>query len=81
MTLGTSSRWEKDPATGKRRWVETKSLIPFMDWYNNDPSFIVKHPQGLPLQLSISGADNYDLATYLQKEHKNGDHFALLFKN
>ena len=57
-----------------------KELLPFADWYNNDPSFTAKFADGLPLQISISGADNYDLDTYLQKDREHNGHFALLHK-
>lgn len=55
-----------------------KELLPFLDWYNNDPSFIAKYPEGLPLQVSISGVDNYDMSTYLRKEREHNARFALL---
>lgn len=57
---------------------DKKELLPFVDWYNNDPSFIAKYPEGLPLQISISGVDNYDMSTYLRKEREHNTRFALL---
>ena len=58
-----------------------KESIPFADWYNNDPSFTARYSEGLPLQISISGADNYDLDTYLRKDREHNGHFALLHKS
>lgn len=78
MVEGSSSGWQEDPQTGEKKWVEQKGLLPFVDWYNDDPSFIVKYPEGLPLQLSISGVDNWDLDTYLRKEREHNAHFVLL---
>jgi len=57
---------------------DKEELLPYVDWYNNDPSFIAKFPEGLPLQISISGVDNYDMSTYLRKERENNARFALL---
>lgn len=57
-----------------------EELLPFADWYNNDPSFIAKYPEGLPLQISISGVNNYDMRTYLRKEREHNARFALLYQ-
>lgn len=65
-----------DPVTK----VSVPSLLPFMDWYNNDPSFVVKFAEGLPLHLSISGHDNPDMEYYLSKERANNSTFSLLYK-
>ncbi len=64
--------FEEDSATVSTRWVRESrgGLVPFVDWYNNDPSFTVKYPEGHPLQISISGVDNFDLETYLRKEQE-----------
>ena len=78
MVEGSSSGWQEDPQTGERKWVEQKGLLPYVDWYNNDPSFTIGYPEGLPVQLSISGVDNWDLNTYLRKERENNGHFVLL---
>lgn len=40
----------------------------WVDWYNNDPSFITKQDQGLPLHISVSGLNNPPLRKYLRKE-------------
>lgn len=53
-------------------------LVPFVDWYNNDPSVVARFDEGLPIQVSISGVDNFDLDSYLQKERRHNGHFAVL---
>lgn len=63
-----------DPETGKRR----EELVPFLDWYNNDPSFTINYPEGHPLHISISGVNNPDLGTYLEGEREHSGHFALI---
>ncbi len=62
-----TGKWEKD-------------LIPYYDWYNNDPAFIIFYDdeENLPLHISISGVDNHDLDTYLRLERKAKNHFAVL---
>lgn len=77
----TGAELEEDDATVSSRMVRESrgGSVPFVDWYNNDPSFTVRYPEGLPLQVSISGADNYDLGTYLRKEREHNGHFAVLF--
>lgn len=84
----TGLQFEEDKATVSSRMVEStswdgngnkkKGLTPFLDWYNNDPSITVHYPEGLPLQLSISGIDNWDLPTFLNRERQRNNYFALL---
>jgi len=76
----------EDHSTGFKRIVEgysggKKELLPFVDYYNNDPSFTVQFPEGLPFHISLSGVDNYNLDSYLKKERKDNGHFALLYKS
>lgn len=77
----TGAEFEEDNATVETRWVKESrgGLVPFVDWYNDDPSFVVKHQDGLPIQISISGLNNYDLDTYLRREREHNGHLAVLF--
>lgn len=78
MVESISIGHEEDPATGKIKSVRTKGLAPDVDWYNTDPSFVVRYQEGLPLQLSVSGTNNWDLDTYLRKEREHNAYFVLL---
>jgi hypothetical protein len=53
-----------DPIT----FEKNKELMPYADWYNNEPSFEFSYDYGLPLHISISGLDNPPLHEYLQNE-------------
>lgn len=54
-------------------------LLPFVDWYNDDPSVVANYPEGgLPLHVSVSGPDNYAMRKYLRKERRHNSRFALL---
>ena len=63
----------------KRREGGRDTLIPFVDWYNDDPSFLVQS-DGLPLHISISGVDNYELDRYLGLESKKRTSAVLLVR-
>lgn len=66
-----------DPDTGKR----IEELMPYVDWYNNDPSFTTNSDTGIPLHISISGIDNFSLPKYLQKEQEMKTDIVLLLKS
>jgi hypothetical protein len=70
---------ELDSTTTVHRIKQGADLIPFADFYNNDPSFLVLFKDSLPLHLSISGYDNPPLGDYLTSERKSNSHFSLLF--
>lgn len=55
-----------------------KELMPYFDWYNEDPSLVVNYSEGLPLQISISGTTKYDLDKYLRGERINNSYFSVL---
>ncbi len=82
QTMGM--KFEEDNVTVSSIMVRSTSgsgqreLEPFLDWYNDDPSFVVKYPEGLPLHISISGLYNLDLDRYLRKEREHNGRFALL---
>lgn len=81
--------FEETNCTEERRMVKgittdtntgeiTEELVPYLDWYNEDPSLVVNYREGLPLQISISGATNYDLDKYLRGERINNSYFSVL---
>ncbi|MEK7502417.1 MAG: hypothetical protein AAB609_02735 [Patescibacteria group bacterium] len=60
---------------------DKKELMPYVDWYNTNPSFVTKPKVGLPLHISISGTDAWDLETHLAEEKKHGGSFSVLMEN
>lgn len=75
------------PSVESRR-TANESMVPadswlgksFEDFYNRDPSFTTKLGDGLPLHISLSGADNFALDQYLQIEKDRGTSTVLLVK-
>jgi hypothetical protein len=71
---------KKDFTPSSHSWDRTfaKStdgqLVEFIDYSNNDPSFEIKTPDGLPLHICISGIDRLPLKKHLRLEgvHKTG---------
>lgn len=60
---------------------DDKELMPFVDWYNTNHSFVTKPKEGLPLHVSISGTDAWDLDTHLVEERKHGGRFSVLMRD
>lgn len=77
----TGVKFEEDKATEETNWVKESrgDMVPFLDWYNNDPSFTVNYPEGHPLHFSISGVDNFDLQKYLRIEREHNGYFVVLY--
>ena len=79
--------------TAIRDWLEQKGIkfeerdatvtqarhSDYVDFYNDDPSFLTEPTQGLPLHLSISGVPNYDLDEHLRQERRRGLYYSPLF--
>lgn len=78
----TRMEFEENKTTVSQRMVLStqRELVPYVDWYNRDPSFKVSYPEGLPLHISISGPDNWDLETYLRRERQHNACFSLLYQ-
>lgn len=55
--------------------------IRFVDWYNTNPSFVIRPKEGLSLHVSISGTDAWDLDTHLTGERKRGGSFSVLMRD
>jgi len=82
--MKNGDQFVEDNSTLEERLIKGKvggrdTLIPFVSWYNDDPSFLVQG-EGLPLHISISGIDNYELDRYLGLESKKWTSAVLLVK-
>lgn len=69
MVEGQQSKYVKRPDGYYDNNIKTV-LLPFLDYNNSDPSFVVKFKDGLPLHISISGVDNVDMVRHLQLEQE-----------
>jgi hypothetical protein len=86
-------KYEEDDCTDNTRWIKGTLInpntheskieqMPYIDWYNDDPSFKVTFEDGgKPLHISILGLGNPDLGKYLKMEAKNKGFFSSLFNS
>lgn len=62
---------EMDFSVAKRPVLDAQNVLSsFLDYYNNDPSFLVVPSNGLPLHIFISGLDNFSLDVQLNAEQQ-----------
>lgn len=52
----------------------------YVDYNNDDPSFVARFTGGLLLHISISGVSSWDLGTHLHEERRHNGSFAVLYK-
>jgi len=72
--------YEEYGVTISRYQIETTDHRPieWVNYDNNDPSFVVEPEKGLRLHVSISGMERPDVDAHLKEERRRGGHFSVL---